>query len=85
LVARGPRIIDLDVIFYGSTVLRAAEIEIPHPRMAGRRFVLVPLAELSPALAHPVLHATVEEVLAATRDQSIVRIWKPAGGDARAK
>ena len=77
LVARGPRIIDLDVIFYGSIALRAAEIEIPHPRMSGRRFVLVPLAELAPALVHPVFHATIEQMLAATRDQSIVRIWNP--------
>jgi 2-amino-4-hydroxy-6-hydroxymethyldihydropteridine diphosphokinase len=79
LVARGPRIVDLDIIFYGSIVLRTPEIEIPHPRMAERRFVLVPLAELAPTLVHPVHHATIAELLAVTRDQSMVRIWKPAG------
>jgi 2-amino-4-hydroxy-6-hydroxymethyldihydropteridine diphosphokinase len=74
LVARGPRIIDLDILFYGTAIVRTAEMEIPHPRMAERRFVLVPLAELAPALPHPVLHATIAELLAVTRDTSIVRI-----------
>lgn len=73
LVARGPRIVDLDILFYGGAVVHTAEMEIPHPRMAERRFVLVPLAELAPALRHPVLHATIEELLSATRDTSVVR------------
>src|ERR1700686_3621758 len=73
LVARGPRIVDLDVLFYGEDVIRTPEMEIPHPRMAERRFVLVPLAELAPAIRHPVLLATIAELLAATRDTSVVR------------
>ena len=77
LVARGPRIIDLDGLFYDGIVVRENAIEIPHPRMAERRFVLVPLAELAPALRHPVLHATMAELLASTPDKSIVRIWHP--------
>jgi 2-amino-4-hydroxy-6-hydroxymethyldihydropteridine diphosphokinase len=82
LIARGPRIVDLDIIFYGSSVIRAMEIEIPHPRMAARRFVLVPLAELAPSLVHPVLRVSIAELLVATNDKSIVRIWQQGEGNA---
>ncbi len=77
LIARGPRIIDLDVLLYGGEIVRTAQVEIPHPRMAARRFVLVPLAELSPALCHPILQVTIAQLLAGTRDKSTVRVWKP--------
>jgi 2-amino-4-hydroxy-6-hydroxymethyldihydropteridine diphosphokinase len=82
LVPRGPRIIDLDVLFYEAAVIHSAGIEIPHPRLAERRFVLVPLAELSPELRHPVLRKTAAELLAATKDRSEVRIWHPLQGAA---
>ena len=82
LVPRGPRIIDLDVLFYETAVIHEAGIEIPHPRMAERRFVLVPLAELAPELRHPVLCKTAAELLAATQDRSAVRIWQPLQGAA---
>jgi 2-amino-4-hydroxy-6-hydroxymethyldihydropteridine diphosphokinase len=77
---RGPRIIDLDVLFYGDAVIHEPGIEIPHPRLAERRFVLVPLAELAPEFRHPALGATIGELLAATRDRSTVRIWQARGG-----
>lgn len=73
LVKRGPRSIDIDVLLYGANVMRTPELEIPHPRMANRRFVLVPLAEIAPSLQHPALGATIRELLAACPDQSQVR------------
>jgi 7,8-dihydro-6-hydroxymethylpterin-pyrophosphokinase len=82
LVSRGPRIIDLDVLFHETDIIHEAGMEIPHPRLAERRFVLVPLAELAPELRHPVLRKSAAELLAATQDQSAVRIWRPPQGAA---
>jgi len=76
-VPRGPRIIDLDVLFYETAVIHEVGMEIPHPRLAERRFVLVPLAELAPEFRHPVLRKTAAELLASTDDHSAVRIWQP--------
>jgi 2-amino-4-hydroxy-6-hydroxymethyldihydropteridine diphosphokinase len=77
MVQRGPRTIDIDILLYGGNRVRATELEIPHPRMHERRFVLAPLAELAPALRHPVLRRTIAELLAATPDRSRVLRWHP--------
>lgn len=74
-VKRGPRVIDIDVLLFGANVMRTPELEIPHPRMASRRFVLVPLAEIAPTARHPVLNASIQELLAACPDRSQVRRW----------
>jgi len=57
------RTMDLDLLLYGDAVIRGADLTIPHPRMAERRFVLAPLVALAPTLCHPVLRATVAELL----------------------
>ena len=80
LVPRGPRIIYLDILFYDTDVIHESGMEIPHPRLAERRFVLVPLTELAPELCHPVLRKTVAEMLVATQDQSAVQVWLPLQG-----
>jgi 2-amino-4-hydroxy-6-hydroxymethyldihydropteridine diphosphokinase len=77
LIPKGPRLIDLDILFYDESIVSVSGIEIPHPRIAGRRFVLVPMAEISPALIHPVLGKSISELLAATPDKSVVRLWQP--------
>ena len=70
---KGPRTIDIDILLYGNAVLKAADLEIPHPRMAGRRFVLAPLAELAPELRHPVTGKTVKEMLAEAPEAAVRR------------
>jgi 2-amino-4-hydroxy-6-hydroxymethyldihydropteridine diphosphokinase len=76
VVHMGPRVIDLDVLLYGSSVVHLPELEIPHPRMTERRFVLTPLAELAAGLRHPVLKKTVGELLSEVEDSSQVRLWR---------
>jgi 2-amino-4-hydroxy-6-hydroxymethyldihydropteridine diphosphokinase len=85
LVPRGPRIIDLNIIFYEAEVVHEAGLEIPHPRMAERRFVLVPLNELSPEFRHPILQKTIADLLSATKDCSEVRVLREPGMTANTK
>jgi 2-amino-4-hydroxy-6-hydroxymethyldihydropteridine diphosphokinase len=73
LVAKGPRLIDIDILLYSSEVIDTPELQIPHPRMHLRRFVLQPLAEIAPNVRHPILGMTAAEMLASTRDKSTVR------------
>ncbi len=60
----GPRLIDLDILFYGDQIVSLPDLVVPHPRLAERAFMLVPLAELAPHLRHPITHQTIEEMLA---------------------
>ena len=75
-VPKGPRTIDIDILLFGGVVMRTKELEIPHPRMAERRFVLQPLADLAPDLRHPATGRTVREMLASLLDTVVVRPWK---------
>jgi 2-amino-4-hydroxy-6-hydroxymethyldihydropteridine diphosphokinase len=82
ITPHGPRTIDLDLLFYGSSVIRGRELEVPHPRLTERRFVLVPLAHIAPELRHPALHKSVSQLLAETPDRSEVRLWRRTSHDA---
>lgn len=71
--ARGPRLIDLDILLYGDKSIDGGELVVPHPRMLQRRFVLEPLAEIAPGLRHPSWSGTAAEMLTKTMDKSTVR------------
>jgi 2-amino-4-hydroxy-6-hydroxymethyldihydropteridine diphosphokinase len=73
----GPRTIDLDILFYGDRVINEPGLTVPHPRLHQRRFVLMPLSELAPLLAHPVRQRSVNQMLAETSDPSEVRLLFP--------
>jgi 2-amino-4-hydroxy-6-hydroxymethyldihydropteridine diphosphokinase len=71
-----PRPIDIDILFYGDRVVEMPELVIPHPRLTERAFVLVPLAEIAPDLAHPVSGQTVTELLAGLTETQGVLKWE---------
>ncbi len=68
---KGPRTIDIDILLYGTAVIEMEELTVPHPRLAERRFVLAPLAELAPELRHPVTRRSVREMLSAISGQKV--------------
>ena len=72
--ARGPRTVDIDILFYGNAIVSTPGLEIPHPRLPDRRFVLEPLAELAPEFRHPRTRQTVREMLAVVRHQKVHRV-----------
>lgn len=72
----GPRIIDIDILLYGKAAVHAARLEIPHPRMHQRRFVLAPLADLAPELIHPLFHRTVRQLLEAAPPETVRRLTR---------
>ena len=74
-VHMGPRTIDLDLLIFKDHRADTEFLTVPHPRIASRRFVLVPLNELVPNLVHPVLGKSMSELLVQTKDQSTVVRW----------
>ena len=67
------RVIDLDILFFGDEVVREKGLDVPHPRLCERAFVLVPLSDIAPEFVHPVLGKSVREMLAGLKDAGWVR------------
>ncbi len=70
----GPRLIDIDILFYDQLVLYSPALVIPHPRLHERAFVLLPLMDLDPELVHPVNKKSVREMLAACGTEGITKV-----------
>jgi 2-amino-4-hydroxy-6-hydroxymethyldihydropteridine diphosphokinase len=71
------RVIDLDVLLYGTQVIEERKLKIPHPELPNRKFVLLPLSELAPAYVHPVLGVTISELLVGCKDDKKVHLFRP--------
>ena len=74
----GPRLIDMDILFYDELILEAPTLTLPHPRLHERAFVLVPLADLAPDLIHPVLGKSIRELLMSV-DTTEVKCYERTG------
>jgi len=73
----GARTIDIDILYYGERIINAKRLKIPHPHIQKRRFILVPLSEVSPDMLHPLLKKTNQELLDVVKDNGKVTKWQP--------
>ena len=69
------RTMDLDILFYGHAIAKAKDLQIPHPRLHERRFILEPLNEILPTFVHPELNRSVQDLLNDSHDQSEIHLW----------
>ena len=67
-IKNAARIIDIDILFFNHEIIKEHNLIVPHPEIANRRFVLLPLLELEPRKIHPVLHKSIQELLSETKD-----------------
>jgi len=72
----GPRLIDLDILFYGQEIIQEKDLCIPHPELHKRRFVLEPLCEIAPYVIHPAFGVSIRGLMDRLEDRSIVNLYK---------
>ena len=77
IIPKGPRTIDIDILMFDTRLIHTARLEVPHPRLHERRFVLAPFADLAPDLRHPVTGHTIRQMLNALPEKELVQPWKP--------
>ena len=70
------REIDIDILFFDDFILKSEQLEIPHPQLQNRRFVLVPLNEIEPDFIHPLLNVNITSLLETSKDKSEVKLYK---------
>ena len=75
----GPRVIDIDILFYNEVEMHEPNLTIPHPQLQNRRFVLVPMQEIAPELVHPVFHKTITQLLQECKDELAVKKYGELG------
>ena len=80
-VDQGPRNIDIDILYYHDRIVRTRQIQVPHPRIAERAFVLVPLEELAPDFVDPLSGLSIREMRRVCPDRSRVERWSVGGGN----
>ena len=72
----GPRLIDLDLLFYGNLILEKKSLTLPHPEIQKRKFVLIPMSEIAESLVHPTLKKTIKTLLQESSDGTVVKKLK---------
>jgi 2-amino-4-hydroxy-6-hydroxymethyldihydropteridine diphosphokinase len=67
-IKNAPRIIDIDILFFNNEIIHTKTLSVPHPEIQNRRFVLIPLEELTPSFIHPTLNKTINELVIGCKD-----------------
>jgi 2-amino-4-hydroxy-6-hydroxymethyldihydropteridine diphosphokinase len=75
IIEKGPRTIDIDILFYGDQIIETETLKIPHKGIEKRKFVLVPLAEIDENINHPILNKSINSILKSLKSHKEVKVW----------